>query len=90
MALTAILAGLCLLGGTMALYLASSNQRLRETPFPAQMQWAGWGLLAVGQVLLWTIMGIATALFTSMTAAMLLWTVVPLAVAWRRGERARK
>lgn len=87
--MTAILAGLCLLVGTIALYLASPNQRLRETPLP-WARWAGWTLLIVGQVLLWTIMGAATAVFTSLTAAMLLWSVIPLAVAWQRGEKARK
>lgn len=87
--MTAILAGLCLLVGTIALYLASPNQRLRKAPL-TWARWAGWALLIVGQVLLWTIMGAATAVFTSLTAAMLLWSVIPLAVAWQRGEKARK
>lgn len=87
--MTAILAGLCLLVGTIALYLASPNQRLREASL-AWARWAGWALLIAGQVLLWTIMGVATAVFTSLTAAMLLWSVIPLAVAWQRGEKAKK
>lgn len=89
MTVMAALAGLCLLAGTIALYLASPNQRLRRARLP-WARWTGWALLIVGQCLLWAIMGAATAVFTSLTAAMLLWSVIPLAIAWRRGEKARK
>ncbi len=89
MTMMAILAGLCLLVGTSALYLASPNQRLRQEPL-RWARWPGWALLALGQALLWAIMGVATAIFTGLTATMLLWSVIPLAIAWQRGERAKK
>ena len=86
MTVIAIAAGLCLTLGAVLLYLASPNQRWLAAPLGTAGRWGGWAALAVGQLLLWRIMGVATAIFTSLTLLMLWWSVVPLAVAWRRGE----
>ena len=89
MMVAAILAGLCLTAGSILLYLASPNQRLLRHPVGRAGRWAGWVALAIGQGLLWSFMGVATALFVSLTILMLWWSVVPLVVAWRRGEAKR-
>lgn len=70
MTLAAMLAGLCLTVGAILLYLASPNQRWRAAPIGAAGRWAGWAALAAGQVLLWRVMGAATAVFTSLTLLM--------------------
>lgn len=83
--------GLLVLLSSLTLYLASPNQRLtgRELPRRA-LGWSGLALFATGLALLLQWAGSATSVFIALTAAMLLWSVLPLAVAWRRGAQGGK
>lgn len=88
MNLLAVLA-MALVGvGALLLYLASPNQLAFVGG--AQRKWLAWpgtafALLGTGLLLRWG--GTAAAIFTAVTLIMLVWTLIPLAVAWRRGDR---
>lgn len=76
--------------GALALYLASPHQQALTDPRPPRvLGWAGAGGLLLGLVMLLDWAGSATAVFITLTAAMLVWSTVPLAVAWvrQRGEK---
>lgn len=78
---------LSLLGG-LILYLASPNQLLWTRALPRRLlALAGAGSTFAGLVLLLRWAGPATAVFIAFTAVMLVWTIVPLAAAWLRGDR---
>ncbi|WP_250458663.1 hypothetical protein [Microbulbifer litoralis] len=80
-------AGLMALGA-LALYLASPNQRLLSRPLPRRpLAAAGGAMLAVSLYLLLQYSGAAAAVFILVTGAMLVWTVLPMAIAyWRHGR----
>lgn len=72
----------------LALYLASPNQVLWTRELPRRsLAWAGLALAVFGLVFLLLWAGPATAVFIAFTAIMLIWTIVPLAAAWLRGDR---
>lgn len=76
--------------GALALYLASPHQQALTAPrSPRVLGWAGAGGLLLGLVMLLNWAGPATAVFIMLTAAMLVWSTVPLVAAWvrHRGEK---
>jgi len=80
------------LAASLALYLASPQQRLTKRAVPrAAYGWGGLTGLVVGLIVLWQWAGPATAVFIAMTLATLIWTIVPPAAAWlgRPKEEAR-
>lgn len=88
----AALAALLLIGGAIGLYLVAPHQRLLARPLatawskPAAMVCAACAL-----VILLTLMGPATAVFTWMTGLMLVWTIPPVVIGWlrhRKGDKA--
>ena len=80
----ALFGALAMLLGAGVLYLASPHQCATSKPLPARaLRWAGWVALVAGQALLLTWAGPATALFIGFTLAMTVWSIVPLAAAWR-------
>lgn len=85
----ALPAGLVLtLLGTALLYRAAPNQLLR--PGLAAGRWiarGGWGATLLGLSALLTWAGPATSVFIWLTALMLVWSLLPLAAAWRAGDR---
>lgn len=76
------------LAGAFLAYAGGANQRLTVTggARPA-LAWAGIAALAASLVLMLCRYGPATAVFVWMTAASLMWSLLPLAVAWWRRPR---
>lgn len=85
----ALPAGLVLtLLGAALLYRAAPNQALR--PGQPAGRWigrGGWGATLLGLLALLTWSGPATSVFIWLTALMLVWSLLPLAAAWRAGDR---
>lgn len=77
-------AGLVIVAATM-LYLASPNQKLAVISARRPLGWIGVALMTAGLLLVAGWAGPATSVFIALTAAMTIWSIVPLAVAWRRG-----
>lgn len=89
--MTGWVGGLLVLISSLMLYIASPNQRLTgRTPPRRMLARFGLAFFAIGLVLLLQWAGHATAVFIALTAAMLLWSVLPLAIAWRRGAQGGK
>ena len=88
MPLSIVIAILLALGGAFLLYAGAKNQRLTITggKRPLLLQGGGAALL-LSLILMWRWFGPATAVFTWMTLAMLVWSVLPLTVAWWRRPR---
>lgn len=84
-ALSLFAMGLAGLGALLA-YAGASNQRLSATPRPA-LRWVGWALLAIALLALLTSFGPTAAVFTWMTMVMLIWSIIPLVIAWRDARR---
>ena len=83
--------GLLVLFASLALYLASPNQRLIDRSLPHRaLGWSGRVLFGIGLVLVLQWAGSATSVFITLTAAMLLWSILPLAIAWRRSAKGEK
>lgn len=82
----AVAATFALLAGPVLLYLSARHQQWLPRPAPAAVRYAGWAatLLALGLLLL--LMGPATAVFTWSTGLMLVWSLLPVVVAWRRAR----
>lgn len=72
--------------GALLAYAGSTHQRLIPTQRPA-FRWIGWALLAIALILLLSSFGTPAAIFTWITFAMLIWSVVPLVVAWRKWRK---
>jgi glucose dehydrogenase len=69
--------------GAMLVYLASRNQPLMGNAKRRKLAgWLGAALLAAGLLLLLAGMRPASAVFTAVTLAMLVWSLAPLAAAW--------
>jgi len=69
--------------GAMLVYLASPNQPLLgDWRWRVLSGWLGATLLTVGLLLLLAGMRPASAVFTAVTLAMLVWSVAPLVAAW--------
>ncbi|RYE70320.1 MAG: hypothetical protein EOP17_01090 [Rhizobiaceae bacterium] len=83
----ALLAAALLVGGATVLYLAAPNQSLTRQKAGPPVAYAGVAALVGALVVLLSLMGPATAVFTWMTGIMLLWTVPPLAIGWLRHRR---
>ncbi|GAM06568.1 hypothetical protein [Novosphingobium sp. MBES04] len=78
---------LTLLGAAL-LYRAAPNQALRPgKPAARGIFWAGWGATLLGLLDLLTWSGPTTSVFIWLTALMLVWSLLPLAAAWRAGDR---
>lgn len=87
----AILAGLLACVGAVLLYLASPNQRWTGAAVPGRrLAVGGAGTLVLSLALLLGLAGPATAIFIWMALAMTMWSIVPLAVAWRRRRGAAR
>ena len=84
MTILALLAAALLLGGAAALYLAVPNQALIADRAGRPAIWVGLVALVGALVLLLSLMGPATAVFTWLTGLMLLWSLPPLAIGWLR------
>lgn len=70
------------------LYLASPNQLLWDRQLPSRLlALSGTIFASASLVLLLQWAGAATAIFILVTLVMLVWTFVPLAAAWRQGDR---
>ncbi len=84
----AAMGALLVMLGAGILFLASPHQLLLRKP-PARPIALGSGASAIlaGTLLLLGWAGPATAIFIAMTAAMLVWTLLPLAAAWLRQAR---
>lgn len=76
--------GLLILIAALLLYVATPHQKLMRVPAGRPAAWGGWALLLIGLLLIGQWAGPATTVFIVMAAAMLVWTVVPLGVAWWR------
>lgn len=86
----AFAAGILVIAGALLLYAAAPHQRLLSRARPRRMLLVGGGLsLSAALLLLLAIAGPATAVFILLTLAMLVWSIVPLAVAWWRRPRKR-
>jgi hypothetical protein len=69
--------------GAMLVYLASPNQPLLgNARWRVLSGWLGAALLTAGLLLLLAGMRPASAVFTAVTLAMLVWSLAPLAAAW--------
>lgn len=82
----AVAGGIAVFMGALLLYLASEHQQL----WPGHGAHRGLAITGAVGMLLGLIMitqwsGPATSVFITMTLAILVWTVLPLAVAWLRG-----
>ncbi|MCJ1960191.1 hypothetical protein [Novosphingobium mangrovi (ex Hu et al. 2023)] len=88
-AVLALPAGLVLtLLGAALLYRAAPNQLLRpDQPAGRGVARGGWGAALLGLLVLLTWSGQATSVFIWLTALMLVWSLLPLAAAWRAGDR---
>lgn len=89
--IVAWLAASATLAGAVAVYLSAPNQALTTglVTHRRAWRWAGGAALALAVVLLLTMQGCGTAVFTWITGMMLVWTVVPVVARWWhfRGER---
>lgn len=85
------LGGLLVAVAALALYAGSPNQRwLAVVPRPAAIRWAGAAMMVAGLIVTGRWAGPATTVFIVMTVAMLVWSIVPLGIAWWRdaGDRS--
>lgn len=80
----AIPAVVLLICGATLLYMAAPNQSLTRSKVSRPIAFIGAIALVAALVLLFTIMGSAAAIFTWVTALMLLWTVPPIVIGWLR------
>lgn len=82
--IVAWLAATTTLAGAVAVYFSASNQALTtgHVMHRHAWRWAGGAALVLALVLLLTVQGSATAIFTWMTGVMLVWTVVPVVARW--------
>lgn len=81
-------AAFAIIGGALGLYVGTPHQALIAGGGARRSgRIAGIVLLAVALALLMTVQGPATAVFTWMTGAMLVWSIVPVAVRWWRFRR---
>jgi hypothetical protein len=87
--IAAWMAALVLLGGALCAYLAAPHQALLPGVVrPRRLLRTGGGaLLVLALILLLTIQGPATAIFTWATGAMLVWSIAPVAIRWWRFRR---
>lgn len=86
----ALVAALLCATGAVLLYLASPNQQLARKPMRGRILAGLGGIALIGALaLLLGVSGPATAIFVWMTLAMLVWSVVPLGVAWWRWREGR-
>ncbi|MGF7156258.1 hypothetical protein [Novosphingobium gossypii] len=75
----------------VALYLATPHQRWGRLPASGRtMGKTGAGLLVAGMALLLAWAGTATAVFIGVTLLMTVWSIVPIAIAWWRGEKGAR
>ena len=78
----------CTLLGAAAIYLASPNQLLTEMAMPRRpLVWGGTAASMLGLALLFQWAGPATAVFIHVTLTMLVWSLVPITIAWIKGDR---
>ncbi|MCW8125549.1 hypothetical protein [Microbulbifer halophilus] len=81
-------AGFLIALGSLALYLASPNQRLLSRPFPRRPLAIGGSVALVAALSLQLqYSGAAAAVFIVVTGAMLIWTLLPMAIAYWRHRR---
>lgn len=80
----AILAIALLIFGASALYLAAPHQQLLRVAAPRSLALAGGLAIIVALIILLSIMGPATAVFTIFIALMFLWSIPPVVIAWIR------
>lgn len=86
--LSGSLAGLLAVAGALLLYAAAPAQRLTAGPLPRRaLALSGITALIAALALLLSLAGPATAVFILFTLAMTIWSIVPLAAAWRRRPR---
>ena len=82
--------GLAALAGASLLYLASPNQRATQRKLPRRrLAWTGAAAELLALICFLNVAGPATAVFIWMTAAMLVWSIIPLLAAWRAAGARR-
>ena len=85
---TYLLAGGAIILSALMLYLASRHQKLLSKALPRKTLGTAGSVLALASlVLLRQVSGPAVSVFILMTGLMLLWTLVPLAIAYNRARR---
>lgn len=81
-------AALFTLLGALFLYLVAPQQKLLQQTCAPWTGWAGLLMTGVSLVFLLQVFGAATAVFVQLTVLMLLWSTVPVWVAYQRTGRA--
>lgn len=85
----AILGMVLTIVGATLLYAGAPHQQLTSAGRQPALIVAGALATLLGLPPLLTFFGPAAAVFVWLTLAMLVWSVVPIAVAWRRGPREK-
>lgn len=76
------------IGGALCLYTGTRHQALLRPAVPVRRcRIVGTSFLLIALALLLTVQGPATAVFTWATGAMLVWSIVPVAIGWWRFRR---
>ncbi|TIX51659.1 hypothetical protein [Alteraurantiacibacter aquimixticola] len=89
--MTLIIGSILVLAGSVATYLASSNQQVTKRKLPSPLlKWCGLGGILAGLVALLQWSGPATSFFITMTLTMLIWTGLPIIAAWITAERGEE
>jgi hypothetical protein len=83
------IAFLCCFAGTVLLYLASPQQRLRTVPLPTRARLAALACAAGGLAAWIHAEGPGAGAFGALTASMLGWVALPY-LAWRFGPRGER
>lgn len=75
--------------GAALLYAGAPHQQVTRSGRRPMLLIGGGAALLVSLPALLAFFGPATAVFVWLTMTMLVWSVLPLAVAWRRGPKAK-
>ncbi|EMD83302.1 hypothetical protein [Pacificimonas flava] len=76
------------LAACVLIYAAAPHQELAGGEMPRKsLGLLGAVLMGAGLLVLLTWAGKATAVFIGLTVAMLIWSLLPLALAWKRARR---
>lgn len=82
-----VLALLLTLIGAVLVYLASAQQRLRESRLPASAKLGGWVLFVGGTACWWHDAGMGPGITAALTLLMLTWVALPYLAWWRTSVR---
>lgn len=78
-----MVAMLAALVGAFLVYAGARHQRIAPSRGKRpRLRWIGWLLIAVALAVMLGWFGTAVAIYTWVTLMMLIWTIVPLGLAW--------